>query len=119
MTNSFIESKRLELGYEKSNRLHIGNNKNNKKCYNLKVHEKDMRTSKQEKYIGDIISDDGKNTANIASRKAKGFGIAGYIMAIMDAIPFGKYKTATCVYSIFQKQHSRCLCIFFYIFPKI
>lgn len=91
ITNSFIESKRLELGDKKSNRLHIGKH-TNKNCYQLKVHENIMNTSKQEKYIGDIISDDGKNTANIAARKAKGFGIVGDILAILDEIPFGKYK---------------------------
>ena len=51
-----------------------------------------MGSSIQEKYIGDKITDDGKNTTNIAARKAKGFGIAGDILAILDEIPFGKYR---------------------------
>ena len=91
ITNSFIESKRLELGSKKSNRLHIGRNKS-QNCYQLKVNENEMNNAKQEKYVGDIISDDGKNSANIAARKAKGFGIAGDILAILDVIPFGRYK---------------------------
>ena len=57
-----------------------------------------MNDSKQEKYIGDIITDDGKNTANIAARKAKGFGIAGDILAILDAIPFGRYHIQAGIY---------------------
>ena len=94
--NSFIESKRLELGKKKSNRLHIG--KKNHSCYELKVHESKMNDTKQEKYIGDIIRDDGKNTSNIAARKAKGFGISGDITAILSEIPFGKHKIEAGLY---------------------
>ena len=57
-----------------------------------------MNSSKQEKYIGDVITDDGKNTANIAARKAKGFGIAGDILAILDTIPLGKYRVEAGIY---------------------
>ena len=37
-----------------------------------------MNNSKEEKYIGDIITGDGKNEKNVLSRKSKGFGIARY-----------------------------------------
>ena len=45
-----------------------------------------------------MITDDGKNTANIAARKAKGFGITGDILAILDGIPFGKYRIEAGIY---------------------
>ena len=77
--------------------MHFGSKKH-QNCYDLKVHENEMASSNQEKYIGDIISDDGKNTANIAARKAKWFGIAGDILAILNAIPFGKYQTEAGIY---------------------
>ena len=51
-----------------------------------------MNTSKKEKYVGDVITDDGKNIENIAARKGKGYGIVGDILAILNEVPFGKYK---------------------------
>ena len=42
--------------------------------------------------MGDVITDDGKNNENIASRKTKGFGISGDIQAMLNEIPFGPYK---------------------------
>ena len=79
ITNKFIESKRLELGSKKCNWIHISKNINdNQNCPELKVHDKVMNNSKEEKYIGDIITGDGKNEKNVLSRKSKGFGIARY-----------------------------------------
>ena len=90
VTNTFIESKRLMLGPNKSHRLHIGNKKQN--CANLKVHGNDMSDSTQEKYVGDIITVDGKNDKNIAARKARGFAIAGDILSILEEVPLGPYR---------------------------
>ena len=52
-----------------------------------------MDDSKTEKYVGDLITEDGKNDANIASRKSKAFGIAGDILAILEEVPLGPYRT--------------------------
>ena len=41
VTNSFVESKRLELGSNKSHRLHF--EKKKKECLNLKMHDKQMK----------------------------------------------------------------------------
>ena len=90
VTNSFVESKRLELGPKKSHRLHFGKKK--KECLNLKVHDKQMANTNKEKYVGDVITDDGKNDENIASRRAKAFGIAGDIIAILEEVPLGPYR---------------------------
>ena len=40
----------------------------------------------EEKYLGDIISVDGRNIKNIRARISKGKGI----LIILDGIPFGK-----------------------------
>ena len=40
-------------------------------------------------YLGDIISQDGKNSSNIRSRANKGMGIVTKIMDILKAISFG------------------------------
>ena len=70
--------------------MHIGKSK--KDCLDLKVHSNKMEDSKQEKYVGDVITDDGKNDENIAARKAKAFAIAGDILAILDEVPLGPYR---------------------------
>ena len=90
VTNSFVESKRLELGSNKSHRLHF--EKKKKECLNLKMHDKQMNSSNKENYVGDIVTEDGKNNENIESRRSKAFGIAGEILAILDKVPLGPYR---------------------------
>ena len=63
VTNSFIESKRLELSKKKCCRIHIGKRINNKKCADLKVHDKIMKESPSEKYIGIETGKNGENYA--------------------------------------------------------
>ena len=44
-----------------------------------------------EKYLGDVISTDGKNIKNIKARVAKGKGIVSRILSILEGIPFGQF----------------------------
>ena len=68
-----VETKQLELGHAKCFNMHIG--KNNKHlCQSLKVHNADMLTSDRERYLGDILSTDGKIDQNITARCNKGIG---------------------------------------------
>ena len=62
------------------------------KCKEIKVHDKVIHDSKREKYLGDIITNNGRNDANIAARKAKGFVIAGDILSILDEVPLGTHR---------------------------
>ena len=50
-----------------------------------------MEQKFEEKYLGDVISVDGKNIKNIKSRIAKGTGIVRKILTVLDGIPFGKH----------------------------
>ena len=43
------------------------------------------------KYLGDIISRDGKNTANIKARQNKGKGVITTIMSLLQELCLGKY----------------------------
>ena len=61
--NNFMERKKLTLNSKKCNKMHIG--KTNKNCSNLNVHSEKMKTSTQEKYLGDILTNDGKLTKTI------------------------------------------------------
>ena len=49
-----------------------------------------MEEKSEEKYLGDIISKDGRNLKNIQARVNKGKGIAKKIMDVLEAVPFGK-----------------------------
>ena len=90
MVNNFIEKKKLKLSETKCSRIHIGKGHNN--CPKLNVHEHEMEDSEHEKYLGDIIDKNGKIQATIDNRKKRGQGAIAEIMAILNEIPFGKYR---------------------------
>ena len=50
-----------------------------------------MEDKNEEKYLGDVISHDGRNIKNIKARVNKGTGIVNNIMTKLEGIPFGKY----------------------------
>ena len=108
------DSKKLQFGAQKCKKLHVGKSKQNFKCQNLEVDywkefevlnketgeeeiidvcdEKDKMEEKQdERYLGDIISVDGRNIRNIKARVSKARGIISRILSILDGIPFGQY----------------------------
>ena len=45
----------------------------------------------EEKYLGDILTQDGKNMKNILARVSREVGITNQIMSIMEEICFGTY----------------------------
>ena len=71
--NKFTESKKLEFGIKKCNKMHIG--KNTLVCDEIQVHDTFGKTVHEDKYVGDILSDDGTNSAKIKERCDKGFGM--------------------------------------------
>ena len=89
--NTFIDHKKLKFSENKCCRIHIGKEHGN--CPPLRVHEFDMKESKSEKYLGDIIDHNGNIHATIVSRKGKGIGIVANILSIVHEIPLGKYRT--------------------------
>jgi hypothetical protein len=48
-----------------------------------------MKRSDKEKYLGDILTTDGKVNENVEERKAKGMGAANQILSILQEISFG------------------------------
>ena len=88
--NNFIELKILTLSEKKCKSIHIG--KQPKECAELKVHNKTMKKSESEKYLGDFIDKSGKVKATITDRVNKGYGIVSEIQAIIKEVPLGKYK---------------------------
>ena len=57
-------------------------------CFNG---EEEIEDSDAEKYLGDIISKDGRNMKNVKARVNKGIGIVNKIMTYLQGIPFGQY----------------------------
>ena len=47
-----------------------------------------MEEKREEKYLGDIILNDGRNLKNLKARVSKAKGIVSIIMSIIDSIPF-------------------------------
>ena len=86
---SKVDTKKLELGETKCFKIHVGNNDSS--CPVLKIHNKQMISSSNEKYLGDIITSDTKIDENIKMRHDKGLGIANQILSILKEVSFGVF----------------------------
>ena len=93
--NTTIEMKKWNFhtkdknGRSKCHWMHIG--KPNINCYAPKVHSEDMVEVSEDTYLGDLISNDAKNTKNIANRVSKGLGIIAQIFNILEIVSFGNH----------------------------
>ena len=50
-----------------------------------------METVSELVYLGDIVTNCGRNMTNIKSRVSKGIGIIGQIFTILESITFGSH----------------------------
>ena len=87
LVNSFMYSKKLKLNKLKCSKIHVG--RKSHVCPQLLVQKNNMKQSEQEKYLGDIIHQNGKQHATIIDRISKGYGILANITAILTDIPLG------------------------------
>ena len=111
--NSKANVKKLQFGINKCHKIHVGKEK--RTCPDLYLDEwiieavdhseaggqitlEEVQNDEQlveevseERYLGDIISKDGKNTQNVKARAAKANGTINQIMSILEDICFGKY----------------------------
>ena len=67
--------------------MHIGKQTNT--CPSMKVHGKVADMVSEAVYLGDVVSQDGKNTKNVQNRVSKGMGIVTEIMDILNTVSFG------------------------------
>ena len=118
MINGFVNcktsSKKLIFGLDKCKKLHVGKKTVDFKCQDLfldkwteveikgeeseQTEYKDLydgddiiEEKEEDRYLGDIISVDGRNIKNIRARVNKGKGTVHRIMAMLNGIPFGKH----------------------------
>ena len=93
--NTQMELKKLRFhvpdkaGKSKCHKMHVGGNQ--KMCPELKVHGTVMESVKDDMYLGDLISSDGKNRKNVEKRISKGLGIITQIMNLLENVSFGKH----------------------------
>jgi hypothetical protein len=91
--NTFVELNKMKLSTIKCHNIHIGKTVKGHECTQLNAHGEPIKSSHEEKYLGDTIcSGMTGNKTNIDKRKAKGLGIVANILALLEEIPFGKYK---------------------------
>ena len=83
-------SKKLRLNKLKCAKVHVG--RKSDMCPQLLVQNNKMKHSEQEKYLGDMIHQNGKQHATIVERISKGYGILANITAILTDIPLGYRK---------------------------
>ena len=111
--NYKISSKRLQCGADKCKKMHIGKTCDVNTCTDLYVDgwkeenvtnveanfvkiedtyegEEILKLTEGEKYLGDILTNDGRNYKNIMSRKNKGTAQVNEIHAIIAEIMLGK-----------------------------
>ena len=82
-----IQGKRLELGHKKCFQMHIG--KSCESCPLLNIHGKEMKKVESEKYLGQIITSNGRLESNINERFNKGLGIVNEILGMLKEVSFG------------------------------
>ena len=98
--NTQIELKKLQFhtpdkdGKSKCHVMHVG--KHSDICPKLEVHGTVMQEVTHDKYLGDIVSSNGKTDLNIKSRVEKGLGNVTKIMNMLEKVTLGNhyFKTA-------------------------
>ena len=91
--NARIELNKLELNKNKCHRIHVGSKV--QKCTKLEVHNGNMINSDDQKYLGDIISSDGKHNKNIQSRIKKSNGTISDIKVVLRELCLGQHEFKT------------------------
>ena len=100
--NTQMELKKLQFhtpdraGKSKCHKIHVGIG--NKLCPELQVHGTKMVEVSEDKYLGDIISSDGRNTKTIKQIIGKSMGIISDSMNLLDKVFLGEFYFTTAVY---------------------
>ena len=93
--NTQIELKKLRFhvpdaqGRTTCHKLHVGCKSS--RCPILKVHDTVMEEVEYDEYLGDVISNDGKNKMNLRRRISRGMGLITQIMNILESVSYGHH----------------------------
>ena len=87
--NARIEQDKQSFNTSKCHSLHAG--RQERPCSLLKAHSNIIDIVDNEKYVGDIITDDGKHSLNVTARRSKGIGMCSEITNILDGLCLGAH----------------------------
>ena len=87
--NARIEQSKQLFNGTKCHALHVG--KQLRPCSALNAHDKEMDIVAKEKYVGDMVTNNGKHSTNILARRSKGVGIISEIITILDGLCLGRH----------------------------
>ena len=87
--NARIEQTKQLFNGGKCHALHAG--RQLRSCCILKAHNTDIEIVDKEKYVGDVVTSDGKHTKNVESRRSKGMGVISEITSILDGLCLGSH----------------------------
>ena len=87
LVNSFMSSNKLKLNKFKCAKIYVGRKCDT--CPSLFVQKEKVNDSEQEKYLEEVIHQNGKQHATVVDRLSKGYGIISNIIALIDDIPLG------------------------------
>ena len=83
----------MTLSATKSVVLHVGNSKKCEElCPKLFVHDKEMKTARSTKYLGDTLTDIGNVKETIETRRSIEWGKINQILATISEIPYGPFR---------------------------
>ena len=91
--NAKIEQSKQLFNGTKCHAMHAG--KQIQSCCILKAHSTEMEIVDKEKYVGDIVTNDGKHTKNVIARRSKGMGVISEITSILDGLCLGTHYFTT------------------------
>ena len=87
--NAKIEQDKQSFNGTKCHQMHVG--RCNNLCSPLRAHAEEMDVVDEDKYVGDVISRNGKHAKNVELRRSKGIGICNEIIAILNDMCLGPH----------------------------
>ena len=87
--NAKIEQDKQSFNGTKCHQMHVGIS--SPFCPMLRAHVTEMDIVSEEKYVGDVVSNDGKHSKNVAARRSKGYGMSNKIMTILNSMFLGSH----------------------------
>ena len=85
--NARIEQSKQLFNGGKCHVMHAG--KQLRACCVLNAHNTEISIVDKEKYVGDIVTSNGKHSKNLITRRSKGIGITSEIISILDGLCLG------------------------------
>ena len=87
--NARIEQSKQLFNGGKCHAMHAG--RQLQACCTLSAHSTEIDIVDKEKYVGDIVSNDGKHSKNVIDRRSKGMGMISEIITILDGLCLGSH----------------------------